>query len=139
MAPVGAHIASGVQLNQLGPSLTPNQLKRIPLTYELNEQEATIKCTIQYVDDFGNLTTNIHLEGNYVSNSDISLAKGQILTLMNNNLNIEGKYASHFAEVSRNTLLFIEGSTGFLEISINQGNASEQLNISSGDEITIKF
>jgi len=139
MAPVGAHIASGLPLKQLGPSLAPTQLKKLPLTYEINEKEKEISCSIQYVDDFGNLTTNIKIENKHVRNSEFSLEKKRPLTLITDNDTFRGQFVTHFAMVPENNLLFIKGSTGFLEISLNQGHASDFLGISSGDVIIIKF
>lgn len=139
MAPVGAHVATGVPLDQFGPRLDSTKLIKIPLTYELDEEKKALTCTIQYVDDFGNLTTNIKLEDNCISNSNISLQRHQKLTLVKDNHNFEGEFASHFASVPKDTLLFMKGSTRFLEISINQGNASGELNITSGDRVTINF
>lgn len=139
MAPVGAHIASGISLNHLGPSIDPTLLKKIPMTYEINQPEKEIECSIQYVDDFGNLTTNIPLLNHHVPNSEIIVDENKKLSLLVENETFKGQFVTHFATVPKNNLLFIKGSTGFLEISINQGHASNFLGITSGDVITIKF
>ncbi|TFG00451.1 MAG: hypothetical protein EU541_02110 [Promethearchaeota archaeon] len=139
MAPVGAYISSGVPLDEIGPEIHPSELRKAPLTYNINEEKREVQCTIQYIDDFGNLTTNIQLENNRIANSNISVKLNQYLTIRTNNQGYKGPFLSYFASVPKENLLFIKGSTNYLEISINQGNAAEKLNITSGDIITIKF
>ena len=52
---------------------------------------------------------------------------------------IRGKYVNFFEEVLVNSLLFIVGSSGFLEISKNQGNAASDLGLKVGDIITVEL
>ncbi len=139
MGPIGASIALGVSLDKIGHRIDHDQLKTHPISYELDEMERKCTCTIQYVDNFGNLTTNIKLKGHQILGSEIHLFKRQELTISANNRLFRGLFVSHFGTVPEKSLVFTEGSTSFLEISINQGNASEELNISTGDVVQINL
>ncbi|TXT67293.1 MAG: Adenosyl-chloride synthase [Promethearchaeota archaeon] len=144
MAPVGAYITTNVPLEKFGSVINPEDLTRIPIINEVNTKERRIKCTIQYVDDFGNITTTISVKKNdeltyHKSQGNIKLQKHQEVTIFVNDRSYRAKYVSHFAEVNPKSLLLMRGSTGFLEMSLNQGNAAEKLEISSGKIIEIQL
>jgi hypothetical protein len=139
MSPVAAHIHSGVLLEELGSALDPLKLKGVHIPFEINKKEKKITCTVQYVDDFGNITTNIAIKQSKVEGTDIILSENQNISLLKENSKKWGKFTSHFGAVPEQSLLFLKGSTGYLEISLNQGNASSYLNISSGDNIELQF
>jgi len=137
MAPVGAYITNGIPLPNFGSYFNPKKFVHYPIKYELKPKEHIIECTIQYVDSFGNITTNIPIKDNLIRDTEIELYEGKSIIFSANNKEIKGIYASHFADVPKKNLLFLKGSSNFLEISINQGNAAENLNVSIGDIIII--
>jgi len=139
MSPVAAHICSEVELERFGSAIDPKYLKEIKIPLEINRDKRHIKCSVQYVDNFGNLTTNIKLIDNKIKNTDIIFSEDHTIQIKRENSAYEGKFVSHFASVSQGSLIFLKGSTGFLEISLNQGNASKNLDISSGDIITLQL
>jgi S-adenosylmethionine hydrolase len=57
-APVAAHLATGVALRELGPTLEPASLQRLPLQPARREGQH-IQGQIVHIDHFGNLVTNI--------------------------------------------------------------------------------
>jgi len=133
MSPVGAYITKGMDLKNFGSSFDPKNLVIYPLEYEISPKSKKIRCAIQYIDNFGNGTTNILLENEKIKGTSISLEEGKLIKFSFNNNEYQGKYFSHFEAVPRNTILFIKGSTGFLEISINQGNAANIIGFKVGD------
>jgi len=139
MAPIGSHISNGVSLKKFGPPFDPNKLAEFTLKLNFNPSERKIICQIQFIDSFGNGTTNISIKNNKIRNIDIVFKEGSILKFVIKSKTYEGIFTTYFSNVSVKSILFLEGSTGFLEISINQGNASEELNFKVGDIITIKF
>ncbi len=144
MAPVGAYISNNVSLNNFGSSIDKNDLIKIPILNEISSKTGVMKCTVQYIDNFGNITTTIKIhDNNQIQTMDpglnLFLNKNQNLLLQVNNKTYKGQYVSHFADVPINTLLFMKGSTGYLEISLNQKNAAKKLNIASGDIIKIQL
>ncbi len=137
MAPVAAHLLSGVLLNQFGHKFDLNNLEKLNKIYDINFEKKTIKCIIQYIDSFGNGTTNIPIVNNKIQNSEFSLNEGRKINMKIRGNNYEGIFTTHFSSIPIKSLLFLVGSTGFLEISINQGNASQILGFNVGECITI--
>ena len=101
------------------------------------EEKKLIKCTIQYIDSFGNGTTNIPLKNETIQGTLLKIKEDDKLKIKLKNQEYEGIYSSHFAKVPKGFLLFLKGSSEYLEISINQGNAAEQIGFKVGDIVTI--
>lgn len=139
MAPVGAHLLSGIPLNRFGPNFNLNNLKEIPLIYDIDNKKKTINCVIQYIDSFGNATTNIPIINNKIQNSEFLLSEDTKINVIIRGDKYEGLFTSHFSSVPIKSIIFLVGSTGFLEISLNQGNASKQLGFNIGAIITIEL
>ena len=139
MAPIGSHISNGILLKEFGPNFNISKLIEFPLKLEIFLEERKIICQIQFIDSFGNGTTNIIIKNNKIRNFDIILANESILKFEIKNKTYEGTFTTHFSNVLVNSILFLVGSSGFLEVSINKGNASEELNFKVGDIITIMF
>ena len=57
-SPVAAHLATGVELHELGLSLDPEALVRLDLP-EPGFGESLIEATMLYVDSFGNIALNL--------------------------------------------------------------------------------
>ncbi|TFG13787.1 MAG: hypothetical protein EU535_04415 [Promethearchaeota archaeon] len=137
MAPVGAHIVNGVPLSNFGSPFDPNNFVKYPIKLEILEEKRLIHCTIQYLDSFGNGITNILIKNDIIEGTSLKFKEGDKIKIQIKNQEYEGKYSSHFADVPLNSLLFLKGSNGFLEISINQGNAAEHMDFKVGQIITI--
>ena len=123
-APVGAHLASGVPLEALGDpipldQLTPDTFPRPKMTAE------QILGSIQYIDYFGNLITNI--PGTAVEGKEWSVTVNQ-QTIPRGNT-----YSSYPPQ----QLLALVGSHGWVEIAMNQGNAAATLSLSYGSAIAL--
>lgn len=123
-APVGAHLANGVALSQLGEQIDINTLVQLDLAQVRITPSAIYGC-IQYIDGFGNLITNI--PASYVQKRNWSvMAKG---------LNIpEGKT---YSDVMAGSAVALIGSHGYIEIAISCGNARSQLQVRLGDEVQV--
>jgi S-adenosylmethionine hydrolase len=76
---------------------------------------------------------------NKIQNSEITLNEGKGLIVEIGEKRYEGHFTLNFSSVPVGSILFLIGSTGFLEISINQGNASKELGLNIGDIVTIKL
>jgi S-adenosylmethionine hydrolase len=139
MAPVGAYILSGIPLDNFGPSFDPEEFVKFTIKYEVLEEKKRINAVIQYIDSYGNGITNIPLENSKIVGSTLNIREGNTIKIKQqaNNQQFEGIFTSHFANVPINSLLFLEGSSGFLEISINQGNAAKTIGFKVGDGIII--
>lgn len=139
MAPVGAYITKNVPLNNFGPSFNPLKFVKYPLKYEISPKNKKITCVIQYIDTFGNLTTNMSLQENRILGTSIVLEHGKEIVMLYKNQEYRGKFTSHFESVPPKSILFVKGSSGYLEVSINLGNAAKEIRIELGDEISFSF
>ncbi|UCD02126.1 MAG: SAM-dependent chlorinase/fluorinase [Promethearchaeota archaeon] len=139
MAPVGAHLISGIPLNKFGPEFNLNNLKESPLVYNVDIEKKLLRCSIQYIDSFGNGITNINIINNRIQNTTLEIDKDTKINIDINGKFYEGFFTSHFSRVSIETILFLVGSTSYLEISINQGSAAEKLGFKVGDIVTFKL
>ena len=135
MAPLAAYLSLGKKLSDLGDNfpkenlLTIEKFKNLPLS-----NSDGIKCYIQYIDNFGNAVTNLIVD-NFETIS--KMHDGENLCIIFNEKKFKGKFTSYFGKFPIGSLLFLEGSTGFLEISINQGSAQKYIGFNTGDLITI--
>ena len=125
-ATVGAHLASGIPLEELGQTIKVSSLVKLDLpTLEINRHH--IKGYIQYIDYFGNLITNI--SGNLVQDSS-----WQVLT---NPVPINS--GQTYSDVAIGENISLVGSHGWVEIAVNGGNAQKKLQLTWKDEIKIQI
>ncbi|MBD2437603.1 S-adenosyl-l-methionine hydroxide adenosyltransferase family protein [Nostoc sp. FACHB-110] len=123
-APVGANLASGVPLKQLGQEINPATLVKLDIGECQKTSRGVLGC-IQYIDGFGNLISNI--PGNYV--------KGKIWQVQLAGLTIPGCETYSNGEVGEAIALI--GSHGWVEIAINGGDAHTQLQINCHDALEV--
>jgi S-adenosylmethionine hydrolase len=129
MAPVAAYLSLGNNVGVFGPPFSPSKLILIP-SKPVIENINKIRCNVQYIDSFGNGITTI---------SEFKLNYGMPLTLYYNNQIFACTFTTHFGTENKGNLLLIKGSSGFLEICVNQGNASKMIGFKVGYEILVTF
>ncbi|MFB2936634.1 S-adenosyl-l-methionine hydroxide adenosyltransferase family protein [Aerosakkonemataceae cyanobacterium BLCC-F154] len=123
-AAVGAHLASGVDLEELGIVINPESLIKLPVV-ECREKEGIVEGCIQYIDRFGNLITNI--PGNLVIN--------KTWTVEIAGRNIPSKIT--YSDIPIGSLIALIGSHGWVEIAVNNGNAQSKLQLNYGDPVKV--
>lgn len=127
-APVAAHLSLGVGLNRLGPRITD------PVSLDWPEPSfgpAAIRGEIMYVDQFGNLVSNVRA-------AELSDWRGgQDITFKVGPLTIQG-LARTYTGVAQGKFLALVGSHGFLEIACARGNAARDLNAGVGLRFEIR-
>lgn len=123
-APVGAHLAGGVPLEQLGQAIDPSTLVGLPIP-ECTQTDAGVAGCIQYADRFGNLITNI----------PGTLVQGKTWSLAAAGLTIPGK--NTYQDSPAGSPLALVGSHGWVEIAINSGNAQSQLQLDWGAKVEV--
>lgn len=123
-APVSAHLASGIPLNQLGEEIDPASLIQLELPNCSSTKAGFLGC-IQYIDYFGNLVTNI--PGSHVETKNWSVRAGGKLI----------KGCETYTDAIIGEAISLIGSHGWVEIAVNSGNAQLQLQIQLGDSVEI--
>ncbi|MDO8142569.1 MAG: SAM-dependent chlorinase/fluorinase, partial [Candidatus Brocadiales bacterium] len=130
-APVAAHLSLGVKPQQLGIKI--NQLEQLNIPKPVYKKTGQIEGQIIYIDRFGNLITNItreHIKDLKTTQKrmETSVGKKRILGLCNT-----------YADVKAGEPLVLFGSAGFLEVSINQGNAQKYFKVDKGDRVIVEI
>ncbi|MFX1389238.1 MAG: S-adenosyl-l-methionine hydroxide adenosyltransferase family protein [Promethearchaeota archaeon] len=141
MAPIAAYISKNevFTLSNLGPNFDYKDIIKFSSGFEFDLEKGSIKTLIQYVDSFGNGTTTIQITKNKIGDIGFKLENDSKISLIIKGNKYQATFTSHFSSVSANSILLLVGSTGFLEISINQGNASKTLDFKVGDKILLNI
>ena len=125
-APVGAYLASGVDLADLGTAIDPQTLVRLDiLTY--TKTTSGIIGAIQYIDHFGNLISTIPRE----------LVQGKAWAVQVGQMRVAGSRA--YGDRPVGTLIALVGSHNWVEIAINGGSAKQYLQAKIGDPIQVRW
>ncbi len=129
-SPVAAHLSKGVPLRNFGKRI--EKIKELKITTSEMKKGKLIGRII-HIDRFGNLVTNIDRE--IPSKLKIKNEKVKIEIGKRKIVGIKRSYVS----VKRGELLALFGSSGFLEISVNLGNASKVLGVKRGEKIEVEI
>jgi len=126
-APAAAHLSKGAAPDAFGPALKDPVIIDFPESKILPSGE--ILGEVLFADHFGNLVTSI---------DRVCLEKAAInrFAAEINNIRIN-RLLSSYAEAEDKQPFFITGSTGLLEISVQNGNAQACTGIQKGDPIRI--
>ena len=128
-APVAAHLASGSPLEEVG---TPtSNIMKLRWALPFADRQGLQGWVVQ-VDHFGNCITNIS-RGIYNAHNASRQPKCYIGTSI-----LEG-LSSTYDEAAAGEAVLLFGSSGYLEVAINRGNAAKLLSIRKGDPINIVF
>jgi S-adenosylmethionine hydrolase len=120
-APVAAHLANGVKLEELGDPFKNPVLITIPVP---QKTEDGWLGQVMQVDHFGNLVTNITRE-------QLKPDTGVTISVKNTTIN---EVVATFGSKPAGELIAMFDSSGHLAISVVNGNAAERLDVSA-DEI----
>lgn len=128
---VAVHIASGKPLDQLGdPKTSINQL----LSFQPVVNGQVIIGKVIFIDSYENLITNI------TKNIFKTVGKGgRFRITFRNPQYVIRTLSSSYSDVPEGEMLAIFGTTGYLEIALNRGNASSLLGIVIDDPVRIEF
>ncbi len=133
-APVGAHVASGLSLAEVGPALDPATLARLPVP-EPTVGDSRIRVTVLYVDRYGNVQVSATAD-------DLARAGIDAGARVELDVGFESYFAtvaSTFADVRAGDILVYEDSYRNVAVAINGGNAAEMLSAEPGREIRIRL
>ena len=122
-APIGANLASGIALKQLGRAIDPNTLVQLAIPECTQTNHGVVGC-IQYIDHFGNLVTNI----------PEAYVQGQSWSIVAAGLTIPG--GQTYSDGIKGAIALI-GSHGWVEIAVNGGNAQAQLQLDWGARVEL--
>jgi len=123
-APVGAHLASGVPLTQVGTPIPVSALVQNRLPPLIPTPTGLHGC-IQAIDHFGNLVTTIP--------QTAVIGKSWAVQLGTEVVPGQATYSDRPV----GSVVALIGSHGWVELGINQGNAAHTLHLQIGDPVTL--
>jgi len=121
-APVAAHLSLGVPVHKFGDSLSHVLAFPIPRPYHAR---GSLVGSVLHIDNFGNLITSVRSSDLPAEKITVTIGKQQI-----------GGVNQFYAQ--KEGLAAIVGSSGYLEISLKNGNAAAFLGAKVGDEIRLE-
>lgn len=133
-APAAAHLASGVEPQEMGGVIPLAELVTLPSLQPQSQPDGSWQAQVLHVDRFGNLVTTMQLSGSREQgkNADpqwlVDVGGEQIVGLKRT-----------FADVEPGDLLAYVGSSGYLEIAVREGSAARRLDVSVGDPVLVRM
>jgi S-adenosylmethionine hydrolase len=145
-SPAAAHLAVGVPIDRLGPTVTD------PVTLPLPHLEVhpnVVRGEVLHADHFGNVITSIGRL--FWSEDELSLqpvfqaggpetvrfpAHGAVVLVGGREI---PRVHRTYAEVERGEVLALVGSEGHLEIAVREGSGAEKLNLAAGDPVELRW
>lgn len=123
-APSAAHLANGVQLDEMGTLIKDPARLSLPSP---SIRGNVLIGEVIYVDNFGSLVTNIR-------RNELQSLEGTKVRLRDTE--IDGLVRT-FGDAPEGTIIALFGSTGDLIISVVNGNAAERLHAYTGEKVEV--
>ena len=129
-SPVAAHLANGVALSELGTAFNDPVRIEFPKPQHTNDGW---RGEVNHIDHFGNVSTNIRVE-----NLGKAMETKENIVVRMKGIEIKG-LVNTFGERPVGEVIALMGSTGYLGVSVVNGNAAAKLGVKTGDEILISW
>jgi S-adenosylmethionine hydrolase len=130
--PAAAYLSRGISPSNFGQEINNPVLINFPKPIIIKNK---LQGDVIYIDNFGNIITNITIN----NLKAIGLKIGMKFKLEFNKTKLLIKFFNSYNEVTPKSPVAVIGGTGFLEISVNKGNASELFEADIGDLLFIKI
>jgi S-adenosyl-L-methionine hydrolase (adenosine-forming) len=131
--PVAGHLASGLELSEVGPPIED------PVRFELEpvrrRGELEWEATVVHVDRFGNLTTNMTQRDFDSVLAQVSGDPTQIVAV------VEGMvlpYVRSYSELPEGEGCALMGSAGRIEVAVHRGSAARVMGATKGSPVRVR-
>jgi len=129
-APAAAHLANGKTLTEIAQPI--EQIKeRIPLQATFTEN--TIKAAVLFIDAYQNIILNVD------KTLFEKVGKQRPFSILYNRGDFIDKLYQHYGEIPSYEKCCIFNAAGYLQISMNQGNAAGMFGIDESSVLLIEF
>jgi S-adenosylmethionine hydrolase len=125
-APIAAKLACGESPGEFGDETS--DIKRIIGKTKI--KKGAIAGEVIYVDAFGNIVTNITEVGKREYGAEVTAKIGEKIKKI--------KFVESYGFAKEGELVCLIGSSGFLEVAVNQSDAGKLLDVKSGEKVVIK-
>jgi S-adenosylmethionine hydrolase len=132
-APAAAHLATGIALGELGPSLASDTLARLELPVPVFTADGVL-ATMLYVDSFGNIALNLTQD----DIARIGVALGARVELDVLGRRYYAVAARTFADAGAGEVILYEDSYGSMSVAVSRGSAATTLHASSGTQVRLR-
>jgi S-adenosylmethionine hydrolase len=129
MAPVAARLSLGLDPARLGPPQA--DIERLDWT-EARVAANKIEGTVQSIDSFGNLITDIP------EDALVNVPRGEEVTILCDDHETQGIFKT-YGDQPEMTLIALVGSSGRLELAIVGDSAALMLGVRAGTPVTVKW
>ncbi|MGW8194463.1 MAG: SAM hydrolase/SAM-dependent halogenase family protein [Desulforhopalus sp.] len=129
MAPVAAHLATGLTIDRVGPAVTTEDCVVAPIPSP-EHAEGELQGIVTHIDRFGNLATNITRRAveNFAAGGAVAIRIGNTVIR---------DFSASYAGLQPGTCMALFDSQNCLEIAVNQDSAARTLNIAAGAKVVI--
>jgi S-adenosylmethionine hydrolase len=129
-APVAAHLALGVDIEELGELVDPYSLTPgiVPLS---RAEDGKVVAEVLWVDRFGNAQLNVGPE-------DIEALGDRVVVRIGDRPARLALRVSTYAELKPGQVGLVVDSYGLLSVALNRRPAAEELHIGAGDAVTLE-
>jgi len=129
--PVAAHLAAGTSPGQLGTEMKTLDVTAMP---EPTSTGSVLNTQVLHIDHYGNIILNLK------AGSDLAamLKLGNLVKVSIGRDSFSAPFVKTYGEVAKGRRLLLFGSSGRLEISVNQGSAAQQVHVEPGTSIYLK-
>ena len=127
-APVAAHLAKGIDVDEFGPEVDN------PVHLSIGEPErrnGKIFGEVIHIDNFGNVTTNVPrtMLGEVVEGASLNVTIGRVSKTI--------PFHRTYGDAPIKSLLVTSGSCGYIEIAVNRGSARECYQAERGAQVVL--
>jgi len=131
-APAAAHLAKGCVPSKFGPEIHDYLIPRFA---KPRMGKDGLLGEVLYIDDFGNIVSNISTK----DLEKVGMKEGCLLYMKFRKKVLKLKFCPSYGEGPVKAPLILIGSSNFLEISVNQGNASKAFKVKIGDSVRVSL
>jgi S-adenosyl-L-methionine hydrolase (adenosine-forming) len=131
-APAAAHLAAGLDVAALGPSVDVTSLVRLPEPW-LQVAAEVVEAEVHVVDKFG----NVALAAGAAELAAAGLDEHARLRITVGERSSYVQLAASFAAVPEGDPVLIVDSAGRLALAVNRGSAAAELHLRVGDRVTV--
>jgi len=131
-APAAAYLANGTSPTDFGSEISDYAIPRFARPLFKAEE---LMGEVLHTDDFGNIITNI-------TSKDLEKIRAKpksLLSIKMKNKSWKMRFCTAYGDVASKSVLALIGGHDFLEIAVNQGNASRRFKVKVGDAVAVSL
>jgi S-adenosyl-L-methionine hydrolase (adenosine-forming) len=132
-APVAAHLAIGIQADELGTRIAVDDLVELQRPHPTRLDDGWILVEVIDIDRFGNLALGARVE----DLARLEIGGGSVAVAIQESTS-EMKYGSAFSDVGEGEPLIYLDSTGWLSLAFNRGNAARVTGLERGERLKLR-